>query len=96
MLESLLEPSKKIEPQFATYLLETRSGRILSGLLVRQTEAAAVLRDAQGTETEVAAADIERLEKSPVSLMPAGLLRDMTAEEASDLLQFLKSPGPLP
>lgn len=96
LLESLLEPSKKIEPQFATYLLETRSGRILSGLLVRQTEAAAVLRDAQGTETEVAAADIERLEKSPVSLMPAGLLRRMTAEEASDLLQFLKSPGPLP
>lgn len=92
LLESLLEPSRRIEPAFATYVLETTSGRVLSGLLVRRNETETVLRDAQGRETSTAASDIESLTKSDVSLMPSGLLRDMTAEEAADLLEFLTKP----
>jgi hypothetical protein len=37
----------------------------------------------------VVAADIQQLEQQPQSLMPEQLLRDMTRQEAADLLEFL-------
>jgi len=95
LLESLLEPSRRVEPAFATYVLETTSGRIVSGLLVRRNETEVVLQNAQGKEVATPASEIESLTKSDVSLMPTGLLRDMTAGEAADLLEFLARPtGP--
>ena len=38
LLDQILEPSKTIDPQFITYLLETKDGRVLTGLVVEKTE----------------------------------------------------------
>ena len=38
LLDQILEPSKTIEPQYTTYLLETKDGRVLSGLAVERTK----------------------------------------------------------
>ena len=38
LLDQILEPSKTIEPQFVTYLLETKDGRVLTGLVVEKNE----------------------------------------------------------
>ena len=32
LLDQILEPSKTIDPQYVTYLLETKDGRVVSGL----------------------------------------------------------------
>lgn len=89
LLESILEPSKTIEPKYAAYLVETQQGLVHSGLLVKKTDAEVVLKDAEGKETRIAAADIEYMAPQRVSFMPELLLRDMTAEEVADLLEFL-------
>ncbi len=91
LLESLLEPSKKIELPYQAYLLRTVDGRALTGTLVRKTAAETVLKTADGTEVRVAAADIETVQPSRDSLMPAGLLADWTAQEAADLLAYLEA-----
>jgi putative heme-binding domain-containing protein len=89
LLESILEPSKTIDPPFVPYLVETIGGEVVCGLLLRQTDAEVVLRKADGKETRFSTSEIDRLAPQQKSLMPELLLRDMTAEQVADLLQYL-------
>jgi uncharacterized repeat protein (TIGR03806 family) len=89
ILESLLEPSKSIEPQYVAYLLETTDGKVYTGLLGSKSDTEVVLKVVGDKEVRVPAAKVERLAPQPKSLMPELLLRDLTAEQAADLLEFL-------
>ncbi len=91
LLESLLEPSRRIEPKYASYSAATTGGVSLTGLLVRRDEKWVVLRDGQGKEMILAAEDVEELRPSRTSLMPDGQLADLTAQEAADLIDYLAS-----
>ncbi|MGE0755737.1 MAG: PQQ-dependent sugar dehydrogenase [Pirellulaceae bacterium] len=91
LLESILDPSKFIDPKYVAYLIETRDGRLMTGLLVQRDEREAVLRDAQDQRIVVPTSQIERLVAQSASLMPELLLRDLTAEQVADLLAFLNS-----
>ena len=91
LLESLVEPSKTIDPKYTVYLLETTGGKTFSGQLVERTAEGVVLKDAEGKLIEVAAGDVEKMSPQSRSLMPDQLLRDMTAQQAADLLEYLES-----
>jgi uncharacterized repeat protein (TIGR03806 family) len=91
LLESLLEPSKTIDPKYRSWTLMTTDGRPLSGVLVSRSETEVRLCDAQGAELIVPAAEVESLEPQATSLMPEQQLRDLTAAQAADLLAFLES-----
>lgn len=91
MLETILEPSKEIDPKFAAYVLETTEGQVFTGLLVRKTEEEVVLKDAQNHQTRIAASDVNLLVPQPQSMMPELLLRDMTAKQVADLVAYLSS-----
>lgn len=93
LLQSLLVPSDKIDPAYQTYLVQTVDGRVLSGLLVERTDNRVKLADVEHREVEIATADIEQMNASPQSLMPDGVLRELTAQEAADLLAFLCTLG---
>ena len=89
LLESILEPSRRIEPKYAAYVAHTADGRSFTGLLVRRDEKEVVLRDGQNKEIILAAKDVEELQPSRTSLMPDGQLAGLTAQEAADLLEYL-------
>ena len=91
LLESILQPSRKIDPKFRAYLVETVQGRVHTGLLVSKSDKQVVLRDAAGKELRVAAEDVEMIIAQPKSLMPELLVKDMTAQQLADLLAFLET-----
>lgn len=91
LLESMTDPSKDIDPAFVTYQLTTVGGVVHTGLLAKRTAAEVVLKDVQGKVVTVAAADVESLAPQRKSLMPDGLLRDLTAQQAADLIEYLAS-----
>jgi putative heme-binding domain-containing protein len=91
LLESLLQPSVRIEAQFAAYNVKTLDGRTFTGLLVKRDDKQVVLKDAENKEISLAAADVESVSPSRLSLMPDGLLAGLTPQEAADLLDFLVS-----
>ncbi len=91
ILESILDPSKTVDPQYVTYLLETTDGKVHTGLLAEKTEKEVVLRQVGDKEVRVAAGKVATLVPQRTSLMPELLLRDLTAEQAADLLEFLAS-----
>ncbi len=58
---------------------------------MEKTSDEVVLKDAQGKTIQVPSAEIERLVPQSRSLMPELLLRDLTAQQVADLLEFLAS-----
>jgi putative heme-binding domain-containing protein len=89
VVDSILNPSKTIAEGFTTYLVRTKNGDLYSGLLVTKTPTEVVIKDPQLKVNHIPAADVDRLVVQPVSSMPEGLLADLTAEQAADLLAFL-------
>ncbi len=91
LLESILSPSKSIDPKYVTYLVETSDGRVLTGLLVERSAQEVVLKDAQNQVLRVPAEEVELLAPQQQSLMPELLLRDLTVQQVADLLEYLGS-----
>jgi putative heme-binding domain-containing protein len=89
LLESILEPSRRIEPKYAAYVAHTADGRSITGLLVKRDAKELVMRDAQNKEIVLAAKNVDELRPSRTSLMPDGQMAGLTAQEAADLLEYL-------
>jgi putative heme-binding domain-containing protein len=90
LLESLLDPSRTIDPKFGASILQTTSGDVLSGIIVSQTDQELVLRDAE-KETKLSLKNVQRRVPQQKSLMPEALLQHLTAQEAADLVAYLES-----
>lgn len=94
ILDAMIHPSHQIADEYRTYVAVTGEGRIVTGLLAVQTEEAVTLRHLEGNavrEEVLPRAEIEELIAQPVSLMPENQLRDLTAQQAADLLAYLVS-----
>ncbi len=91
LLESLLDPSGRIEAKFQSTAVLTVDGDAVVGLKIKQDNASLTLRSVDGKEHVVALSDIESQQVLPTSLMPAGLAADMTLDELADLLAYLQS-----
>jgi putative heme-binding domain-containing protein len=89
ILENILEPSKKIDPKYRTWLIETTRGRVHSGLLISRSDSQIELKDATGKPIAIKSSDVELMIAQQKSLMPELLLKDMTAQDVADLLAFL-------
>jgi putative heme-binding domain-containing protein len=89
LLESLLEPSRRIDPPYQPYLVRTLDDRTFTGLLVKRDAKEVVLKDSQAKEVQVAAEDLEEVRPARDSIMPTGVLADLTAQQAADLLEYL-------
>jgi putative heme-binding domain-containing protein len=91
ILESILEPSKSIDPKYVAYLVETTDGKVHTGLLAEKNEREVVLKTTGDQEIRVPIGRVSVLAPQRNSLMPELLLRDLTAEQAADLVEFLAS-----
>jgi putative membrane-bound dehydrogenase-like protein len=90
LLLHILIPEFEITRGFSAYVVETKDGRTLTGLVASDTENSITLRQALGKEETVLREDIERLESSKLSLMPQEIEKAMTRQDLADLLSYLK------
>jgi putative heme-binding domain-containing protein len=93
LVESLLEPSKKIKEGYHTAVVTTKAGDVIAGAVAREDEREVVIRDATGKETRVPKSQIASKSMSPVSLMPLGLTANLREDEYVDLVRFLSELG---
>jgi len=92
MLQQVLDPSQKVDDKFAMWGVVTNSGRVYNGLLVDQDDKEVVLKTADRKTIRISKSEIDVMQKSRQSLMPNGLLSDLTAQEAADLIAWFASP----
>ncbi|MFM7072225.1 MAG: PVC-type heme-binding CxxCH protein [Planctomycetota bacterium] len=96
MLLNVVNPSAEIREGFENYVAITGDGRTLNGFISDQDAQVVTLRGPDGQTTVLPRADLEDLKAVPVSLMPEGLLKDLSDQQIRDLFAYLRSTQPLP
>lgn len=96
ILTHVLQPSLEIREGFETFLVSTDDGRQLSGFIADQDSGVVILRGVDGKNLVVPRDTIEDMRAAPVSLMPEGLLKDLSAEQVRDLFAYVRATQPLP
>jgi putative heme-binding domain-containing protein len=91
LLESILYPNLSIVRSFESVLIIKTDGRTLVGKIRDESPDELVVVTGADQETRLARADIETIEPSTVSVMPAGLDKQLTTEQLADLVAFLKN-----
>jgi putative heme-binding domain-containing protein len=89
LLETILDPSKAIAPEFIPYVLETTTGQVYAGFVVERTADHLLIKDVKSRDIRVEAGEVEALVPQKKSLMPELVLSEITAQDAADLLAFL-------
>lgn len=92
IVESLLQPNKKVKENYHTLVVATDAGEVASGVLIRQTDRDLLLRDAAGKTLTIPLDSVVQ-QKVGKSLMPAGLTEKLTSQELVDLVRFLSELG---
>jgi putative heme-binding domain-containing protein len=96
MLLNVVNPSAEIREGFENYVAITGDGRTLNGFISDQDAQVVTLRGPDGQTTVLPRTDLEDLKAVPVSLMPEGLLKDLSEQQVRDLFAYLRSTQPLP
>lgn len=91
ILTSILNPSQKIDPKYLSRSIVNSKGQVVSGLLIEENSQSLTLRDATGKDHAISRSEIEEMVTQPRSLMPDLLVKEMTAQELVDLLDYLFS-----
>lgn len=92
LVESIVEPSKEISPQFTTWAIETKNGKVLTGLLLgEEVNGDLRLGSNSGDLFFVPFNDIETRTPMKTSIMPEKLHEALTRTEFHDLIAFLES-----
>lgn len=89
LYESIINPSKAIADQYLTWIIETKKGQVLTGLIVEESPEFVVLRDGNGKDYKIERKDVESKAKGPNSLMPSDLINSMTEQDLVDLVDYL-------
>jgi putative membrane-bound dehydrogenase-like protein len=90
--QSIAAPSQEISPQYVTWVVATTAGKVLTGIMIRENGAGDLeLGTNQGEVLRIPRAEIEERAPSTVSVMPDGLHKQLTAQEARDLLAYLST-----
>jgi putative heme-binding domain-containing protein len=89
LLETILQPSKAISHEYVPHLVETSAGLTYLGLLVEKNAERVVLKDTQSKLIRIPASDLESIQEHRISLMPELVLKDITAQDAADLLAYM-------
>ncbi len=89
LYEAILYPSASILMHYETWVVKTKAGDVVSGLLVEDTPDHLTLKDSDGKYHDVPTDDVAKKVMQKVSLMPEGLAEAMTKPDLVNLVEFL-------
>ena len=91
LIEAILDPSAEIPQGYHATVIETKAGRVLTGIIKTESAKAVTLLDVGGKAITVAPGEIASRTVSKISVMPAGLADQMTPGAFTDLIAYLAS-----
>ncbi|MEW4531014.1 PVC-type heme-binding CxxCH protein [Maioricimonas sp. JC845] len=93
LIESILDPSREVSPQFTNWSILTDEGLVETGMIVHENIGKTTLGRSDGTLVTIETASIEERTPQRKSVMPEKLADRMTIDEFRNLLAFLQSLG---
>jgi len=89
ILESLIEPSKRIAPGYGSVVLTLTNGQEVTGLLEEENEEALILRTSDAEPLEVAHSRIKTRRNLPSGMPAMGKM--ISKRELRDLIEYLSN-----
>jgi putative membrane-bound dehydrogenase-like protein len=96
LFTAIVFPSRDVSNRYQTTIIETHQGKVYSGLIVYESVDGLLLRTGTNQTFRIASREIASRTQSPVSLMPNGLLKDLTPQDYADLYAYLRTLGAPP
>ena len=90
LLTNILDPNRAVDVGGFAYTVLTADGRVLTGLLTSETAGSLTLLSPGGESVTLPRGEVLELNSEGVSLMPVGLENQITPEQMTDLIAFLK------
>ncbi|HEY1377003.1 MAG TPA: PVC-type heme-binding CxxCH protein [Gemmataceae bacterium] len=91
LLESIVFPSASFVRSYEPVVVMTKAGKQYNGLLRKDAADEVVVATAADQEVHVPRADVDEVQPSTVSVMPAGLDQQLSPRELADLVAFLRA-----
>lgn len=91
-LIGILDPNRAVETIYTAYLVISKDGSALTGVIASETNTALTIRTASGQETTVLRKNLKSVRSLGASLMPEGLESALQPQAMADLLAYLRSP----
>jgi putative heme-binding domain-containing protein len=97
ILASILTPSQRIAEGYRSTSIELEDGRVVFGMIQKETKEAFDLYDTNGVLRTIEKVDVASRKELDTSVMPDGLWSTMSREDLCDLVEWLTtlrgSPG---
>ena len=93
-VENIVDPSAVIREEYTTFIVKTKDGRVLTGIVSEQEARTVTLSTPEGQRIRLDRDQIEKMKASPISLMPEDLLRTLEPQQIRDLFAYLMSAAP--
>ncbi|MCH7859947.1 MAG: c-type cytochrome, partial [Candidatus Marinimicrobia bacterium] len=90
LMHDVIDPNAAVETAYISYTIETHAGKLISGIVVRETDDAVTIREALNKETTIRRDDIEDMYSTGLSFMPEELEGGMSPQTMADLIAFLQ------
>jgi putative heme-binding domain-containing protein len=89
VMESILQPSKEIAPEYEAVAVATKDGRVITGLRVNETNFSIQLTEENGRFHSFLKRDLDDVKVMTKSLMPENFGEVLTVKELHDLFAYL-------
>ena len=90
LLANIVDPSAVVKKEYLTHVAQTKTGTLVSGLLVEEDAGSVTLADAKNQRMRLSRDQLEELSVSATSLMPERLLEPLSPQELRDLFAWLR------
>jgi len=95
LLQNIVDPNAVIPNDYRAWNLQTTDDRMIAGILKQQNDTTVTLVTANETVV-VPRKEVQSLTEGQLSMMPEGLLQNLTDQEIRDLLYYLRGPAQAP
>ena len=93
LLVNIVDPSSIVRKEYASYIVRTHNGRVLTGLLVELTPTTVTIQD-ENERTTVSRGEVALIKESSLSPMPERILNDLSPGQRRDLFSYLQRDAP--
>jgi putative membrane-bound dehydrogenase-like protein len=91
LLVNILDPNREVRPEYVSYIIETKGGESLIGIIANETTSSITLRQPYGKEDVIPRANIKKMLSQGQSLMPESLEAGLDPRDLADLIEFIET-----
>ncbi len=91
LLIDILDPSREVDARYLNYVVRTKRGQAVTGMIAAETSASVTLRRGEKAEDTILRDQIEKIETTTKSLMPEGLEMQLSKQDLADVIVYLQA-----